>query len=76
MQGPFWLGEHIGFPPPHMADETGLLAMGGDLSPRRLLFAYGTGIFPWPLLGESAPVLWWSPDPRFVLYPNELHVGR
>ena len=51
----------------------GLLAVGGDLSPRRLLRAYGRGIFPW--YGEGEPILWWSPDPRFVLFPSEFHVS-
>jgi len=47
--------------------------VGGDLSPRRLLRAYGRGIFPW--YEEGQPLLWWSPAPRFVLFPNEFHVG-
>ena len=62
------------FPPPERADRTGLLAVGGDLSPERLLAAYSRGIFPWYNPGQ--PVLWHSPDPRFVLEPSRLHVGR
>lgn len=52
----------------------GLLAVGGDLSPERLLSAYRRGIFPW--FGEGDPILWWSPDPRTVLYPNEIRISR
>ena len=57
-----------------MRDPNGLLAAGGDLSPRRLLDAYGRGIFPW--FGDDDPLLWWSPDPRMVLFVDELHVSR
>lgn len=75
VHGPFWLDEDaIWFPPPHLADDEGLLGVGGDLSPQRLLLAYANGIFPW--YSHENPILWWSPDPRFVLYPGELHVGR
>jgi leucyl/phenylalanyl-tRNA---protein transferase len=64
------------FPPVSRAldDPPGLLAGGGDLSPRRLVAAYSRGIFPWFSAGE--PVLWWSPDPREVLFPAQLHVSR
>ncbi len=64
------------FPDPEMAetDPDGLLAVGGDLSPERVVQAYRQGIFPW--YDESQPILWWSPDPRMVLYPRELHVSR
>jgi leucyl/phenylalanyl-tRNA--protein transferase len=62
------------FPPPEKADRSGLLAVGGDLSPERLLSAYSQGIFPWYSPGQ--PILWHSPDPRFVLLPDKLHVGR
>jgi leucyl/phenylalanyl-tRNA--protein transferase len=65
--------EHI-FPPPHLADKEGLLAVGGDLSEERLLLAYRMGIFPW--YSEKEPVLWWSPDPRLVLYPEEIKVSK
>jgi leucyl/phenylalanyl-tRNA--protein transferase len=74
-QGPYLLGEGLDFPPVHLADEHGLLAIGGDLSVERLLAAYRKGIFPWPWY-EGMPMFWWAPDPRFVLYPDELHVGR
>ncbi|NIQ97411.1 MAG: leucyl/phenylalanyl-tRNA--protein transferase [Desulfuromonadales bacterium] len=62
------------FPPPDQADPNGLLAVGGDLSPRRMLLAYSMGIFPW--FNEGEPILWWSPDPRFILELDELHVAR
>ncbi|WNG14826.1 leucyl/phenylalanyl-tRNA--protein transferase [Cystobacter fuscus] len=62
------------FPPPERADRTGLLAVGGDLRPERLLAAYSRGIFPW--YNEGQPLLWHSPNPRFVLEPAKLHVGR
>jgi leucyl/phenylalanyl-tRNA--protein transferase len=71
-----WLGQSDPFPPVETAlrDPNGLLAAGGDLSPSRLLDAYARGIFPWS--GEGDPILWWSPDPRMVLWLNELHVSR
>jgi len=71
-----WLGEAIEFPPAQRAlrNPNGLLAAGGDLSPERLIAAYRRGIFPW--YGADDPILWWSPDPRTVLYPGELRIGR
>jgi len=62
------------FPHPSHAEPDGLLGLGGDLSPKRLLLAYRHGIFPW--YSEGQPILWFSPDPRFVLEPDRLHVGR
>jgi leucyl/phenylalanyl-tRNA---protein transferase len=64
------------FPAPERAlkEPNGLLAIGGDLSPERLLGAYRQGIFPW--FSEGEPVMWWSPDPRMVLFPDELKVSR
>jgi len=70
----FILTKELVFPPVTMADENGLLAMGGDLSIERLLLAYKNGIFPW--YGENEPICWWCPDPRFVLFPNELKVSK
>jgi leucyl/phenylalanyl-tRNA---protein transferase len=70
----YYLNNEIAFPPPHMATRQGLLAVGGDLRPERLLSAYRSGIFPWYSHGE--PILWWSPDPRLVLYPEQLHISR
>ncbi len=60
------------FPPIDLADPDGLLAVGGDLSPERLLLAYRLGIFPW--YSHRMPILWWSPDPRLVLFPHELKI--
>ena len=62
------------FPDPRLGPGDGPLALGGSLAPGRLLSAYSQGIFPW--YDESTPILWWSPDPRFVLLPDELHVPR
>ncbi len=64
------------FPPVEnaLSEPNGLLAVGGDLSPQRLLEAYSRGIFPW--FNEDDPILWWSPDPRMVLFPNELKISR
>ena len=71
-----WLNRDTPFPPLDFAMEepNGLLAVGGDLSPARLLDAYHRGIFPWYSAGD--PILWWSPNPRMVLYPAELRVTR
>jgi len=68
----FSLTQHLKFPPVHLAEPDGLLATGGDLSMARLILAYRSGIFPWY---SKPPVLWWSPDPRFVLFPEELRVS-
>jgi len=62
------------FPPADQADPNGLLAVGGDLRPSRLLLAYASGIFPW--YSEGLPILWHSPDPRFVLEPSRIHLSR
>lgn len=70
----FQLDERLVFPPPQLADPDGLLAVGGDLRPERLVLAYSSGIFPWPT--EGFPLLWHSPDPRFVLESRHLHVPR
>ncbi len=69
----FRLSESLVFPPCHYAEPDGLLAVGGDLSTERLLLAYRMGIFPW--YSDDMPILWWSPDPRLVLFPNELRVS-
>lgn len=68
-----FLTTELVFPPVAEAEEDGLLAVGGDLSPERLLLAYRSGIFPWY---EEDPILWWSPDPRFVLFPDELKISK
>jgi leucyl/phenylalanyl-tRNA--protein transferase len=70
----FQLTNRISFPPPEFADKSGLLAVGGDLEIERLLLAYKMGIFPW--YDNTTPILWWSPDPRMVLIPKDLHVSR
>ncbi len=70
----FKLSDELLFPPPVLAREDGLLAVGGDLSVERLLLAYSMGIFPW--YSEGDPLLWWSPDPRMVLFPEEFHCSR
>lgn len=70
----FLLTEEISFPHPEYAEENGLLAVGGDLSEGRLLLACSMGIFPW--YPEDSPILWWSPDPRLVLRPEDLKVSR
>ena len=71
-----WLAAHDPFPPVSRAldEPNGLLAAGGDLSVERLLDAYRHGIFPW--YSEGQPLLWWSPDPRMVLFPQELRISR
>ena len=69
-----WLNKTIEFPPLTEANPEGLLAVGGDLSPERVLYAYQNGIFPW--YESEQPLLWWAPDPRFVLYPNKLKVSK
>ena len=68
------LTKKLVFPPPELADDDGLIAVGGDLSVERLLLAYSMGIFPW--YSEGHPILWWSPDPRLVLIPAELSVSK
>lgn len=79
MSGIVWLGDEedpTWFPPVSsaLAEPEGLLAAGGELSPARLLAAYERGIFPW--YSENQPVLWWCPDPRAVLFPQELRISR
>jgi len=78
-QGPFWLpagNTGMEFPDASLAltEPDGLLAAGGDLSPQRLLNAYRNGIFPW--YSDGQPILWWSPDPRTVLYPEKPKISR
>ena len=69
----FALEQELIFPPASLAEPDGLLAVGGDLSIERLLLAYQSGIFPWY---EGKHILWWCPDPRFVLFPEELKVSK
>jgi len=70
----FRLSEALVFPPAYLARKDGLLGVGGDLSSQRLILAYQNGIFPWFSKGE--PLLWWSPDPRMVLYPRNINISR
>lgn len=71
-----WLDGNAPFPPVEQAldDPNGLLCAGGDLSPRRILEAYRHGVFPWFSAGQ--PILWWTPDPRMVLFPDEIRISR
>lgn len=68
------LNDKLVFPPVEMATPEGIIAIGGDLSIERLLLAYRSGIFPW--YNEGEPIVWWSPDPRFVLFPEKLRVTK
>lgn len=69
-----FLDDRLVFPPVEMANPEGLLAVGGDLSPERLILAYRNGIFPW--FNEDSLILWWSPDPRMVLYPSKVRITK
>lgn len=70
----YFLSDKIKFPPIETANEYGILAIGGDLSPKRLLHAYKNGIFPW--YSEGEPIVWYSPNPRMVLFPNDLKISK
>jgi len=70
----FQLTKKLIFPPAELAEKNGLLAIGGDLSPERLLLAYRSGIFPW--YSEGDPILWWSPSPRLVIFPAEFKIPK
>ena len=71
----FWLSkDEVSFPPAYLANEDGIVALGGDLSVERLILAYQNGIFPW--FNDYDPFIWWSPDPRFVLYPADLKISK
>ena len=70
----FRLSSRLEFPPAWLARSDGLLCIGGDLSCERILLAYQNGIFPW--FSDNEPILWWSPDPRLVLYPPEIRISR
>lgn len=69
-----WLGEEIWFPPYELATDDGVLALGGDLSVERLIYAYKRGIFPW--FNEGEPIVWYSPSERMVLFPDEVKVSK
>jgi len=70
----FRLSEELIFPPPELAEDNGLLAVGGDLGEECRLLSYSTGIFPW--YSEDDPILWWSPNPRLILLPEDLKISR
>ena len=71
----YLLNSHeLSFPDPRECDDEGLVAIGGDLSPERLLFAYSISLFPW--YNKDEPILWWSPNPRFVLFPQEIKISK
>ncbi len=70
----YQLTDKLVFPPAALAEKDGLLAIGGDLSPERLLLAYSTGIFPW--FSEGDPILWWSPSPRLIIFPDEFKIPK
>ena len=70
----FFLSKEIAFPPAHLAGEHGLLAIGGDLSVERLIFAYKKGVFPW--FNEGEPIVWYTPNPRMVLFPEQLKISK
>ena len=74
MAGYYILNENLYFPPVSQANKEGFLAFGGDLSTERLLLAYRSGIFPW--YNENEPIIWWSPDPRCVLFTNNLRISK
>ena len=70
----FWLTENIEFPPYELASPEGIIALGGDLSPDRLIYAYQKGIFPW--FSEGDPIVWYCPPDRMVLFPEELKISK
>ena len=70
----YQLSDEIMFPNPDLAEEDGLLAVGGDLSFERLILAYCNGIFPW--YSEGEPILWWCPKPRFIIKPSEINISK
>lgn len=70
----FFVNNRLEFPPVEKADAEGLLAVGGDLTPERLILAYQNGIFPW--FNEDSLIMWWSPDPRMVLFPSQIKIAK
>ncbi len=72
----FQLDSTIAFPDPHLGEDDGLLAVGGDLSPERLLLAYNYGIFPWYSFRHNKQILWYCPLQRFVIFPERIHVSH
>ena len=72
----FQLDDNLWFPDPHLADDDGCLAVGGDLSADRLLLAYSNGIFPWFSFRDNDEPVWYCPHERFVIFPNEIHISH
>ena len=70
----YHLSEELRFPSPHLATKEGIVAVGGDLRPERVLLAYRKGIFPW--FEQDEFLIWWSPDPRMVLFPDQLRISK
>lgn len=70
----YLLNESLVFPNPSLSNEDGVLAVGGDLTVDRLILAYENGIFPW--YNDGDPIIWWSPDPRFVLFPDKIKISK
>lgn len=70
----YLLTDSLFFPSPHLAEKDGLLAIGGDLKVERLILAYTMGIFPW--YSQNSPILWWSPDPRYVIFIDRFHIPK
>ncbi len=70
----YHLSEELRFPSPHLATKEGIVAVGGDLKPERVLMAYKSGIFPW--FEQDDFLIWWSPDPRMVLFPDQLKISK
>ena len=70
----YHLSEELRFPSPHLATKEGIVAVGGDLRPERVLLAYREGIFPW--FEQDEFLIWWSPDPRMVLFPHQLRISK
>lgn len=70
----YWLSSDLIFPDYDEVNSEGIIAVGGDLSPERLILAYQKGIFPW--FNEEDPIIWWFPQDRFVLFPENLHVSK
>jgi len=72
----FRIGKKLTFPDPHLGDEDGLIAVGGDLSIDRLILAYSNGIFPWYSFRDMPEILWYCPLKRFVIFPEEIHISH
>ena len=72
----FQLNKSITFPDPHLAEDDGLFAVGGDLSVDRLLLAYSNGIFPWYSFRDQPQILWYCPMKRFVIFPDKIHISH